>query len=181
MKDIALHILDIALNSVSAGATRVSIEIVENRNEDKLTLRIADNGKGMNDEMIQKVTDPYFTTRTTRRVGMGIPLLKHSAEQAGGSFGISSVLGQGTSLIATFVHSHMDRPPTGDIAGVISMLAGANPSMDFVYHHVRDDSRYNFDTREIKEALEDIPLNEPAVIRYMKEMIEENTKEIKKT
>ncbi len=181
MRDIALHILDIAQNSVSAGATLVNIEILEKVGNDRLILSITDNGQGMDNELIMKVTDPYYTTRRTRKVGLGIPLLKHNAEQSGGSFTISSARGKGTRVTAVFSHTHWDRPPKGDIPGVISILAGANPSMDFIYRHAFEDFEYIFDTREIKEVLEDVPLSEPAVIRYMKEMIEENLKEIAET
>ena len=174
MKDIALHILDIAQNSVSAGANLIVIETVEKPSDDKLTVTISDNGCGMDRETVRKVTDPWFTSRTTRKVGMGIPLLMQSAVQSGGNLDISSEPGRGTKITAVFGHSHIDRPPKGDIAGVISMLAGANPLIDFVYRHLYEDIEYRFDTREVKEILEDIPLNEPSVIGYMKEMIGEN-------
>lgn len=180
MKDLALHILDIAQNSVSAGATIVRVIIIGDRQNDVLTLTITDNGRGMSNEQLSRVTDPYFTTRTTRKVGMGIPLLKHTAEQAGGTFAVSSAADKGTELTATMCYSHLDRPPMGDIAGVISMLAGANPVIDFICRYENDGSAYTFDTREIKEILEDVPLSEPAVIRYLKELIEENISAIAK-
>ena len=181
MRDIALHILDIAQNSISAGATLVNIEVLEKTGNDRLILSVSDNGPGMDNEVIMKVADPFYTTRRTRKVGLGIPLLKQNAEQAGGSFTISSDRGKGTTVTAVFIHSHWDRPPKGDIPGVISILAGANPSMDFLYRHTVEDFEYIFDTREIKLVLEDVPLSDPEVIRYMKEMIEENLSEIAET
>ncbi len=181
MKEIALHILDIAQNSISAGASIVNIELLENISDDILHLKISDNGKGMDENTVNNVTDPYFTTRRTRKVGLGIPLLKHSAEQAGGSFMISSIPGQGTEISAIFCHSHIDRPPVGDIAGVISILAGANPEIDFIYRHAIDGADYTFNTIELKEVLEEVPLSEHAVIRYMKEMIEDNLKSLSDT
>ena len=181
MKDIALHILDIAQNSVSAGANLIMIETVEKPSDDKLTVKISDNGCGMDREMVRKVTDPWVTSRTTRRVGMGIPLLMQSAVQSGGNLDISSEPGRGTIIKALFRHSHIDRPPKGDIAGVISILAGANPLIDFIYRHLYEDCEYIFDTREVKDALEDVPLSEPAVIRYMKEMIDENLRVLAET
>lgn len=181
MKDIALHILDIAQNSVSAGASMVMIELCKESADDLLLLKISDNGRGMDEKTKMKITDPYFTTRTSRNVGLGIPLLKHNAEQSGGTLKIESVSGRGTAITASFVYSHFDCPPPGDIAGVISILAGANPSMDFRYRHAFEDFEYVFDTREIKEVLEDVPLSDPAVIRYMKEMIEENLGEVTET
>ena len=176
MKEIALHIMDIVQNSVSAGATLVNIEVMEKITEDQFILIISDNGRGMDKEVIKKVTDPFYTTRTTRNVGLGIPLLKHNAEQAGGCFNISSRRGEGTIVTAIFGHSHLDRPPKGDIAGVISILAGSNPEMDFVYRHVIDDTDYILDTREMKKLLDDVPLSNLSVITYIKEMIEENIK-----
>ena len=181
MKDIALHILDIVQNSVSAGATLVNIEVVEKVGNDRLILSVSDDGPGMDNEVRMKVADPFYTTRITRKVGLGIPLLKQNAEQAGGSFTISSDSGKGTSVTAVFIRSHWDRPPKGDIAGVISILAGANPSMDFRYRHEFEEYEYIFDTREVKNALEDVPLSEPAVIRYLKEMIEENLRALVET
>jgi hypothetical protein len=178
MKDIALHILDIVQNSIYAGATMIEIGVIENTVSDEFKVIIGDNGKGMAPEIISKVTDPFFTTRKTRKVGLGIPLFKYGAEQAGGSFSISSVPGEGTELIAVFRHSHLDRPPQGDIAGVISILASVNPDLDFVYRHSVNEVEFIFDTREIKEALDDVSLREPAVMNYLKEMIEENLKEI---
>jgi anti-sigma regulatory factor (Ser/Thr protein kinase) len=181
MKEIALHILDIAQNSISAGASRVDIDILEAPEKDELIVEIDDNGRGMTSETVDKVADPYFTSRTTRKVGMGIPLFKHSAEQAGGSLDIISEPGTGTRLTARFCRSHMDCPPIGDIAGVISMLAGANPGLDFKYSHRIGKSSYVFDTMEVRVVLEEVPLSEPAVIRYMKEMIHENLKDLSET
>ncbi len=179
MKEIALHIMDIVQNSVSAGATLVNIEVIEKNAEDRFIVIISDNGRGMDKEVINKVTDPYYTTRTTRSVGMGIPLLKQNAEQAGGSFTITSRQGEGTIVTSIFGHSHIDRPPKGDIPGVVSILAGSNPEMDFVYRHAIDASEYVFDTREVKKILEDVPLSNFSVIKYIKEMIEENVRELK--
>ncbi len=178
MKDIALHILDIARNSVVAGAELIVIETKECRGSDRFTLTLTDNGCGMDSETVQKLTDPWFTSRTTRRVGMGIPLLMQSAVQAGGGIDISSEPGNGTRVTAVFSLSHIDLPPKGDIAGVISMLAGANPEIDFVYRHKCGEAEYIFDTREVKEVLENVPLSEPKVIGYMKEMIGENLGEL---
>ena len=178
MKDLSLHILDIVQNSVYAGASEVEISIQENQDSDEMLLLIKDNGQGMSEEILTRVTDPYYTTRTTRKVGLGIPLLKQNAEQAGGSFKIKSAPGRGTEINAVFGFSHLDRPPKGDLAGVISMLAGMNPEMDFIYRHVTGNEEYVFDTKEIKEVLEDVSLREPSVISYLKEMIEENLKEL---
>jgi anti-sigma regulatory factor (Ser/Thr protein kinase) len=174
MKDLSLHILDIAQNSVSAGAKNVIVEITENTIGNHFTILIQDDGKGIPADIIEKVTDPYYTSRTTRKVGLGLPLFKQNAELAGGEFKIDSEPGRGTTVKATFRHNHLDRPPLGDIAGVIVILICSNPMIDWYFKHTKDGSEYILDTREVREVLEDVPLNEPSVGRYLKEMIREN-------
>lgn len=178
MKNIALHILDIVQNSTKAGAKLVEITIREDLTENTFALEIKDNGCGMSADLLARVADPYTTTRTTRNVGMGLPLLKQNAEMAGGSFHITSEEGQGTKVDATFVHNHIDRPGLGDIVGVVLMLITGNPHVDFVYTHTFNGNDFTLDTRELKEALEGIPLNTPEVRPMLKEMIEENLKEL---
>lgn len=178
MKDLSMHILDIIQNSVRAKATMTELWIRENLSEDVYEIRIRDNGCGMDEEMVKKVTDPFFTTRTTRKVGLGLPLLKQNAERTGGSMSIKSEPGKGTEINAVFGHSNIDRPAIGDIAGTMVLLTGANPESDFVYTHKTDKGEYIFDTREVKEALEGVPINDSEVLAYLKEMIKENLKEI---
>jgi len=180
MKDLSLHILDIAQNSIVAGASLIKVEIDEQVNSDTLMVRITDNGKGMNEETLKKVTDPYYTSRTTRKVGLGIPLFKQNAELSGGSLHLISSPGAGTTLEAQFEHQHLDRPPLGDIAGVMVILVSANPELDFVYAHQLNEKNYTFDTREVKEVLDGIPLNEPQVVRMLRDMIKENLSELYK-
>ncbi|MFO7997756.1 MAG: ATP-binding protein [Bacteroidales bacterium] len=174
MKDLSLHILDIVQNSIAAGASLVEVDIDEALASNTLEIAVADNGRGMSAEVLDQVSDPYFTSRKTRKVGLGIPLLKQNAQQTGGKLHIESSPGKGTRLMALFVHDHIDRPSLGDIPGVISMLCGANPGLEFVYSHRIDDRVYRFDTREVKEALDGVPLSEPGVIRLIREMIKEN-------
>lgn len=178
MKDLSMHIMDIVQNSIVANATVIQIDIVENVVEDSFTIIIKDNGKGMDAEMLNNVTDPYCTSRTTRKVGLGIPLLKQNAELTGGWLTIQSELGKGTTLTARFVHSSIDRQPLGDIAGTIVLTASANPTIDFVYTHTYNHRSYCFDTREVKEALGDVPISNLEIIKYLREMIEENLKDI---
>ncbi len=178
MKELALHILDIAQNSITAGAKNIGISIVEDEVANIYTIRVEDDGCGMNEEMVQRVTDPYATSRTTRKVGMGIPLLMHSAEQAGGRLKIASIIGIGTTLEAMFDHNHIDRPELGDIAGVMTILIGGNPDIRFQYKHQKNEKDFTLDTDEIKETLESIPINEPEVLRFIREMIRENISEI---
>lgn len=179
MKDLSLHILDIAQNSISAGASNIGISIDENLAANTMAIEVTDNGRGMSAEVLERVTDPYFTSRTTRKVGLGIPLFKQNAEATGGSLQIESEEGRGTMLKATFVHNHLDRPPLGDMAGVMVLLAGANPEIRFVYTHRVDNEEYVFDTEEVKEALDGLPINDPQVMRFLKEMIIENLVAIK--
>ena len=178
MKDLSLHILDIVQNSLSAGASRVSIDIEENLVKNTFLISISDNGRGMTAEQLDKVRDPYFTSRTTRKVGMGIPLFEQTARQAGGHLSIESAAGVGTIVKALMMHDHIDRPTLGDIAGVVSMLAGAYPDADFAYHHGIGAETFSFDTVDIKEVLGDMPVSELAIIKYMKQMIEEGLAEL---
>ncbi len=173
-----MHIMDIVQNSIVAKATMIYIEIQENTKKDTFDIVIKDNGKGMSSEMVKSVTDPYCTSRTTRKVGMGIPLLKQHAELTGGSFMISSEEGKGTELKATFVHSSIDRQPLGDIAGTIVLTVSANPTIDFEYKHIYNDNSYTFNTVEIKQVLDGVPISNLEIIKYLKEMIQENLKEI---
>jgi anti-sigma regulatory factor (Ser/Thr protein kinase) len=179
MKDLSLHILDIAQNSISAGARNIDISIAESMAANTMVIKVKDDGRGMPSEVLERVTDPYYTSRTTRKVGLGIPLFKQNAEATGGSLQIYSEEGKGTMLKAIFVLNHLDRPPLGDMAGVMVLLAGANPDIRFVYTHRVDNEEYVFDTEEVKEALDGLPLNEPQVMRFVKEMINENLMAIK--
>ncbi len=178
MKDLSMHIMDIVQNSISASALLIEVEIIENPTIDEYKLIISDNGKGMSDEVVQQVVDPYYTTRTTRKVGLGIPLLKQNSERTGGKFIISSTIGIGTKVEAYFIYNNIDRLPLGDMAGTMAMLASANPNIDFIYKHSTLKETYIFDTREVKEALDGVPITELAVVKYLKEMINENLEEI---
>jgi anti-sigma regulatory factor (Ser/Thr protein kinase) len=179
MKDLALHILDILQNSVTAGATLIELKINEDPSMDVYSVKFTDNGKGMDAATVQKVTDPFFTTRTTRKVGLGLPLLKQNAEQSGGSLHISSTPGNGTEVEAVFGYSHIDRLPTGDIAGTMALTVSSYPVIEFIYTHNTPDGTFIFDTREIKETLEDVPISNPQVIAFIKDLIRENLEAIK--
>lgn len=146
MEDLSLHILDIVENSVSAGAHRVEILIAEDPERDLLTVEINDDGRGMDEETLRKVRDPFFTTRTTRRVGLGIPLLAAAAREAEGDISIDSREGQGTRIKATFAYSHVDRKPLGDIQETLKALIIAYPDVDFFFEHRAGDKVSRFDT-----------------------------------
>ncbi|MBP7507546.1 MAG: sensor histidine kinase [Prolixibacteraceae bacterium] len=176
MTELSLHILDIVQNSITAQASLISIIIDEDIKNDKYIISIVDNGTGMDSETLNKVTDPFYTSRTTRKVGVGISLFKQNAEQAGGSFNIESTPGAGTSVTAIFGHSNIDRPILGDIAGTMTLLIGANPQIRFIYEHKTPVSDFQFDTEEVKSELEGVPINHPDIIKILKELIEENLK-----
>ena len=155
MNDLAMHILDIVQNSISANATWVEIAILINLMQDLLTLKISDNGKGMPPEMVKRVTDPFVTSRTTRKVGLGLPLLKDSAEQSGGALCIDSTVGKGTVVTATFGWSNIDRPPLGNIANAYVMLVTMNPKINIALKYSVDENEYDICTNDLKEALGD--------------------------
>ena len=178
MKDLSLHVMDILQNSIRAQATKIELNIIENTVEDTYMLRFVDNGSGMDEETVQKVTDPFFTTRTVRKVGLGLPLIKQNAERTGGSFQIQSQLGKGTTVEVVFSHKNIDRPALGDIAGTIVLTASAYLDIHFIYKHQKDGKEYIFDTEEINEALDGISMQEPDIIQYLREMINENLKEM---
>jgi len=150
VEDLSLHILDIVENSIRARASKINIKIVEDTRGDLLTIEIKDDGKGIDKETMKKVLDPFFTTKTTRKVGLGLALLKQSARESGGDVEIESEVGTGTRVKAVFNYSHIDRKPLGDIAATLVTLIAGNPEVDFIYEHTNDESEYRIDTREIR-------------------------------
>ncbi len=180
MKELSLHILDILQNSVVAGATLIELGIIEDAAEDILKFTIIDNGKGMPPEMVQAVVDPFTTSRSTRKVGMGIPLLKLAAENTGGGIELSSEVGKGTVISATFGHSHIDRQPLGDMAETMLTTVTSYENIDFVYRHRVNDREFEFDTRQIREILGGVSLNSPEIILWLSEYLKENETELYK-
>jgi signal transduction histidine kinase len=148
MEDLSLHILDIVENSIAAMAGRIEIRIEENQASDLVTIEIKDDGNGMDEQTLKKALDPFFTTRTTRRVGLGLSLLAQAARDSEGAFDLSSRPGEGTTLNATFRLSHPDCKPMGDIGQTMQVLIAAHPEIEFLYEHKKDNSIYHFDTRE---------------------------------
>lgn len=177
MKELSLNILDIAENSVKAGATLTEILIEETGS--RLVLTIADDGCGMSRETLKSVTDPFYTTRTTRKVGMGIPLLKMEAEMTGGSVEIESVPvsenaeSHGTKVRAVFNKDHIDCVPLGDVTESIVTLIQGHPDTDFLFRHIFDGGEAVLDTRELRLVLEDVELNNYEVIKWIKEYLKE--------
>ena len=179
MQELSLNILDIAQNSVVAAASLIEIDIaVYGENNKMLSITIKDNGKGMDRQTLENVTNPFFTSRTTRKVGLGIPLFKMAAEQTGGSFDIQSAVGVGTIVKAVFDTSNIDCTPLGDIWDTVAILIQMNEDIDFVYTASRGEESFVCDTRQLKEIMEGAPLSDPMVVRWIKEFIEENQFEI---
>ncbi len=181
MRELSLNVLDIAQNSISAGASLIELEVAADTAADRLTIRIIDNGCGMTAEQAARVRDPFYTTRTTRKVGMGVPLFRMAAEMADGDLTIDTAPGQGTTVSATFRLSHIDRMPLGDMCGTVITLIRLNPSLDFVYRFSVDDKRFTLDTRELRVQLEDVPLDEPDVINWIEAYVRESTDEMGST
>ena len=148
MEDLSLHILDIAENSITASAKRIEIRINEDYVKDLLTIEIKDDGKGMDEQMLKQALDPFFTTRTTRRVGLGLSLLAQAARATDGDLVLDSRNGKGTTVRASFRLNHPDRQPMGDILETIRTLVAGHPEIDFLYEHRKNDTTYRFDTRE---------------------------------
>ena len=174
MKDISMHIMDILQNSIRAKADRVELNVTEDHAADTLTLEFIDNGTGMSEETLAKVLNPFFTTRTTRKVGLGLSLLKQNAEQTGGYLDIQSELGKGTVVKAVFGLSHWDRQPMGDLPGTIILTVSAHPEIRFIFRYKSETIDFVFDTDEVNEVLEGASLQDPSIIQDLKELVEAN-------
>ena len=177
MKEIALHLLDLAENSVSAGASTIEITVEEDLHTDRLTVAIEDNGKGMDPKIAQQLGDPFYTTRTTRKVGLGIPLFQAAAEACNGSLVVSSTPGQGTRIQADFQYSHIDRMPLGDLPGTALSLLVAHPDIHWRFGYRRrsvDGSQAQetiFDDAPVKEILDGVSLCDPDVLAYLRQTL----------
>ncbi len=178
MEDLSLHLMDIMQNSVAAGATYVEVEISVDKDRQKLTLCVNDDGRGMSEDTLKKVTNPFYTTRTTRRAGLGIPLFKDAAEIAGGMLEIDSKQGCGTSVTATFDIENIDRKPLGDVPETVVMSIMAYNDMEFHLILKNGESEYIFKTEEIREQIGDIPINDMQVLSFIREMLDEQIKVI---
>ena len=179
MRELALHLLDIAENSVAAQARNITLTVIENFATDRLHMSVADDGKGMDAEMIERVVDPFVTSRTTRKVGLGIPLLKEAAEACNGFLKITSTVGKGTTLVVEFQLSHIDRMPLGNLPDTILSLVIAYPQIHWQFHYQVNDQKFDFDDQLIKETLDGVPLTEPDVLAYLRELLQTGVSEIK--
>ena len=168
-----MNVLDVAQNSVAAGAKLIRITLDAQPGADTLALVVEDDGKGMDEETVRRVTDPFYTTRTTRKVGLGIPMFKANAELTGGSFDIESEVGVGTRMTANFVLSSIDRPPLGDMPSTMVSLVVANPEFHFHLEYAVDKEAFVFDTEEIRQVLGGVPLDTPEVLSWIEGYIQE--------
>jgi len=172
MNNLSFHITDIVANSIRAGATQITIAILIK--EGTISLEVKDNGCGMDKETVKRVTNPFYTTRTTRKVGLGLPFLIQNAEQAGGNVTIISTPGKGTNVIARFRTDHIDCPPWGDLSGTIATTITGNPEVNITFLYEADLPPFAISTEDLKEALDGIPLSLPKVTVWLNEMIREN-------
>ena len=171
MRELSLHILDIAENAISAGASKVHILVEENLGADQLRLRVEDNGKGMSPEMVEAIQDPFVTSRQTRKVGLGIPMLKQAAKACNGNLEIDSQKGSGTTLEAVFQHCHIDRMPLGNLADTFIALEMGSPEVNWVFEYINDDHKFYLDDLQIKDALDGVCINEPSISAIVRGMI----------
>ncbi len=180
MRELSLNVLDIAQNSISAEAELIEIELEESIEENTLLIGIYDNGRGMTKQQLEAVRDPFFTTRTTRKVGMGIPLFKMAAEMTGGHLEIESEVNKGTRVKALFRTDHLDFIPIGDMASTMVTLITMNTAVDFIYRRSLGTAEFTLDTREIKQILDGVPLSEPSVTAWLKDYINEHTNNLRR-
>ena len=180
MREIALHLLDLAENSAAAGAKNITICVCEDLPADRLSASVEDDGRGMDAETVKQVTNPFYTSRTTRKVGLGIPLLQGAAEECEGGLSVSSTPGVGTLVQVTFRHSHIDRMPLGNLPGTFLSLTVGHPEIHWIFQYcargLHAEERYEFDDAPIKETLQDIPMSHPDVLAYLRENLEEGLK-----
>ena len=184
MRELSLNIMDVVQNSITAGASMMKILIVEDLKADEMSIDIIDNGSGMTEEQVKQVIDPFYTTRTTRSVGLGVPLFKMEAEMTGGTFEINSKLGEGTELKALFKPSSVDMVPLGDINSTVQLLITCNPERDFIFERTLitangEKKDFSLKTEELREVLgEEVPLSTPDVALWIKEFLSESTNEL---
>jgi len=178
LEDLSLHILDIVENAISAKAKKVEILVMEEPREDRLTIEIRDDGIGMDEEVSQKAVDPFFTTRSSRKVGLGLSLMAQAAQEAGGSLRIESTLGKGTRVIATFQYHHIDRKPLGSMAETMMTLILGNPELEIFYTHQKEGKSYVLSSLWLKNRFKDRSLIDPEIIQWVKTHLKEGLEQI---
>ncbi|MDH4230960.1 MAG: ATP-binding protein [Nitrospirota bacterium] len=178
MEDISLHILDVAENSIGAGASLIRITLSEITAEDLFSLEIEDNGRGMPEDIMTKVLDPFYTTRTTRKVGLGLPLLAQSARETGGDISVRAGDRCGTIVTACFKKSHIDMKPLGDITETLVVLIAGNPQVDFLFTYRINSNEFSLDTREVRKELGSVPITTPDVLSFLRDYLRTSLRDI---
>jgi hypothetical protein len=178
MQDLSLHILDIVENAIASKASHVAIRITEDSDKDQMIVEIEDDGEGIPPHLLEKVVDPFFTTRTTRKIGLGLSLLQQAAQACEGDLKVQSLQGKGTLVRASFRYNHIDRKPLGDMASTMVTLIVGNPQMDFHYVHRKGERTFIFDTLEFKRELDDVPIDHPQVVQFVREEIHKGLREL---
>ena len=176
MRDISLHVLDLVQNSLAAEATDIQITLDEDLEQNLLCLTIRDNGRGMSAEQCQAALDPFYTTRTTRNVGLGLSLLQAATERAGGQLQLYSQLGKGTTVVASFVYDNVDRPPIGDMSLTLTSIIALNEQCQFTYQHRRGERGFTLSSQELRQELAGIPLDHPQVAAWLRDYVREQEK-----
>jgi anti-sigma regulatory factor (Ser/Thr protein kinase) len=180
VREIALHLLDIAENGAAAGARTIQITVEEDTLNDRLKTVVQDDGRGMDADLLVRVTDPFVTSRTTRKVGLGIPLFKAAAEACNGSLSITSAPGRGTCVATEFQRSHIDRMPLGDLIGTMLTLVIGFPGIHWIFRYRVNDAEFTFDDEPVKQALGEVPLTEPAVLTFIKDFLREGVARVQR-
>jgi hypothetical protein len=179
LEDLSLHILDIMENSAAAGAKMIDLEVKEEPRDNRLVIHIADDGKGMDQETLDKVLDPFFTKKTVRRVGLGLSMLAQAAQETGGSIKIDSEPGKGTRVRAIFVYDHIDRKPLGNMAEtILAFIIGSGSEVDLTYRHIKNGNEFVFNSVEVKKILQGVAINNPEVIAFLKDYVQGGLREI---
>jgi anti-sigma regulatory factor (Ser/Thr protein kinase) len=178
VREISLHVMDIVENGVAAGAKEVQISVVEDTKKNRLRIAVKDDGRGIPEHRLDQVLDPFYTTKTARRVGLGLSLFREAARRCDGEFELHSKEGEGTEVIASFRLDHLDLAPLGDMASSMTSLIMGNPEVDFVYTHERNGRSFQVDTRELRKELEGIPITHPEVLKTIGHSIRESLEEI---
>jgi anti-sigma regulatory factor (Ser/Thr protein kinase) len=173
VRELSLHVLDVLENSVEAGATRIELRIEEDLSNDILRITVSDDGHGMSEEMVGRVLNPFVTTRTTRHVGLGLPLFAAAAQRCNGALTIQSQPGKGTTVTATFQHSHMDRAPLGDLPGSLMAVLLSERPVEIFYRHTVNGRVLELDTAEVRRELGTVPLSHPMVRDWLQSMLSE--------
>jgi len=180
MQDISLHILDIVENSINAGASLIEVTLNEDLKKNRLSLTIKDNGKGIEKKNLKNILDPFYTTKKGGRIGLGLPILAQAAKEAYGVLKVISSVETGTVITAVFVHDHIDRKPLGDISEtLIDLVAADGLKLDIIYSHNKNGDSFVFDTREIKKELQEVNIDNPTILKFLKKRIKESLNEIK--